>query len=131
MNQPQRGHPHPRLSADAAQSFVDVLKANAQMAGVALYDFNPNQTLRCTWVPDMSYGRYHEPVRGNEQFQWTWEVWTRDGAVAAGKHLEPKKRGWVGLSHEGYALRLLAGEPWADVKASMFEAGLALAKVFS
>jgi hypothetical protein len=121
------------ITAEAAQSFIDVLKVHAQQGAShrSFYEFGDAMTLRCTYAPDMSYGRYHEPVRGNEQFEYHWEVWTRDGALSAPQHLERKKRGWVGLPHEGFALRLLTGEPWEDVKAAMLEHGEALAKVFS
>lgn len=55
-----------------AVHILDQMKANARDV-VTYHTIVPELLiLRCTWVPDMSYGRYHEPPAGNEEFQWAW-----------------------------------------------------------
>ena len=71
-----------------------------------------------------AYGRTSKPYDGLEEFAWLYEVWTpafmaRD---AAWPHIKEHARGWhvlpLGDPGKAEALRLLAGEPYADVAAS-------------
>lgn len=117
--------------SEAAQAFLDAMKNAAQSVGDSSYNLTRTTKLRCRYKPNMSYGRLQEPVVGDEEFQWEWELWTREDALNAPEHLRADVRGWRGLPHEGIALRLLSGEPWADVKASLEAQGRELAERFS
>ena len=71
-----------------------------------------------------AYGRTSKPYAGLEEFAWLYEVWTP--ALKAPDrqwpHVRPAYRGWhtlpFGRDGEAEALRLLAGESYADVCAS-------------
>lgn len=115
---------------EAARAFLEGMKDSARDLGDVTYPVSRTVTLRCSWKPNMSYGRYHEPTRECEVFEWWWAVWTLDDALNAPEHVLPRNKGWTGLPCEDYALRLLAGEPWDDVKASLEAQGREMAVRF-
>jgi hypothetical protein len=126
-SQPKDYHPP---EGQPAQDTLDAMKRGAQRFGEVQYYLSRTngrtEKLRCNWKPNLSYGKYNEPVRGDEEFQWTWEYWSTDLAAAAPAHLRQQNRGWKGLPHQGVALRLLQGEPWADVEGRLLFDGMKL-----
>ncbi len=96
------------IDRPTAELFVETMKANARLGPPVEYALRGRLKLRCTYLPDMSYGRYHEPLRGNEQFEFGWQVYEPEN-VGLDQHLPPEAQGWTGLPHEGFAVTLLMG----------------------
>src|SRR3990167_3011949 len=117
-------------ATDAALAVLDVAKERARLVKSGAEIALPRRRLlRVVFTPDMSYGRYHAPLAGNEAFEYAYSVWSVAQCsedIRAG-HMAPEHRGWRGVHTEHEALALLTGNEAPDRLAE----GKALAERFT